>query len=106
MIKPIARTFAAAIALSPIGAGAAETATMGGGTAAPPEGSPGPGAGATAPPGQGAVRIPGTAVGRVPHPMQARRSVKTGTIASRPPATIRMAAGEPRVLWLGFARRA
>ncbi len=69
MIKPIAPTFAAAFALSPIGAGAAETA--GGGTAAPPEGSPGPGAGATAPPGQGAVRIPGTAVGRVPHPMQA-----------------------------------
>ncbi len=66
MIKPIAPTFAAAIALSPIGAGAAETA--GDGTVAPPEGSPGPGAGATAPPAQGAVRIPGTAVGRVSPP--------------------------------------
>ena len=34
MIKPIALTFAAAIALAPIGSGAAETAVIGGGAAA------------------------------------------------------------------------
>ena len=71
MIKAIALTFAAFMALAPINARATETAVMGGGTAVPPAGSPGPNAGVTTLPDRGAVRAPAPEVGQIPHPAQA-----------------------------------